>query len=215
MCGFYNWIIFDIDLVLLQCSNAESLQSAGEDTQQNNKISKKKAKTAEKGIRLLRILWINKLVSRTEMFSVLCLMFYSHLLTFGNYSLCSESESYKPSDLKQKWRNMVFETSLLEGHNDMICSVATDGTFAVTGRYDCKCVCSFMVMGLFGSFHVIMNCPSCVVVLHRTASCVICGHPPKHTSDRRSVSPVLPCEKLGHTDLHFIFDTVTLREQEK
>ena len=65
-------------------------------------------------------------------------MFFHMYLS--NFSTCiivfnSESDSYKPSDLMHKWRNMVFEASLLEGHNDMICSVATDGTTAVTGRY--------------------------------------------------------------------------------
>ena len=53
------------------------------------------------------------------------------------YSFLLESESYKPSNLSHKWRNMVFETTLLEGHNDMVCTVDTDGTITVTGRYFC------------------------------------------------------------------------------
>ena len=52
-------------------------------------------------------------------------------------SFLLESESYKPSNLSHKWRNVVFETTLLEGHNDMVCAVDTDGTIAVTGRYFC------------------------------------------------------------------------------
>lgn len=48
--------------------------------------------------------------------------------------LSTEGESYKPNEVGKTWRNMVFETQCLDGHNDMVCAIATDGAIAVTGR---------------------------------------------------------------------------------
>ncbi len=45
-----------------------------------------------------------------------------------------KKKDQKKSDPYSKWKNMKFRTTYLEGHNDLVYSVATDGEYVVTGR---------------------------------------------------------------------------------